>query len=351
VNDNGIVIIPIWTTKGLGIMKTLRLYDRYKMHLCDEPLPTPGPDEDLLKVRAVGICGSDILWYSTAGIGGVQLHQPIIPGHEFMGVTSDGTRVAVEPAIPCMKCEYCLRGDPNLCPSVKFSGHEDLDGSLREYMNWPRANLFPIPDTISDGEGAMLEPLGVAIHTLNLSHIKFGQSVGIFGCGPIGLLLIQLARLAGASQIIATDPLQHRVEAARNFGADLAVQVDKASDNSDLIKHLKNEFGLDICFDASGSAGAVATAFNLAGPGASIILAGIPEDNQTGFSASIARRKGLTIKLVRRMKHTYPQSIELVKSGRVDVKSIISHHFPLEQAQLAFETAVRRDGLKVIIDI
>lgn len=332
-------------------MKTFRLYDRYDMRLCEEPLPTSSPNDVLLKVRCVGICGSDILWYSTAGIGGGQLKNPIIPGHEFMAETPDGTRVAVEPAIPCMQCEYCLKGHPNLCPNVKFSGHEDLDGALRENMTWPQANLFPLPDTMSNGEGVMLEPLGVAIHTLDLSHLRIGQTVGVFGCGPIGLLVIQLARLAGASRIIATDPLTHRVDAARALGADAAIQVAPDTDNADLLKQTSSEYGLDICFDTSGSRGAVATAFQLAAPGATIVLAGIPDDNHTEFQASIARRKGLTIKLVRRMKHTYPRAIELVRSGKVDVKSIISHHFPFDQAKLAFETAVRRDGLKVIIDI
>lgn len=331
-------------------MKTFRLYDRYNMRLCEEPLPTSGPGEVLLRVRSLGICGSDILWYSTAGIGGGQLKNPLIPGHEFMAETPEGTRVAVEPAIPCMKCEYCLKGHPNLCPHVKFSGHEGVDGALREYMAWPAENLFPIPDTFSNGEGVMLEPLGVAIHSLDLSHLRMGQTVGVFGCGPIGLLIIQLARLAGASRIIATDPLPHRVDAARSMGADLAVQVSPDTDNADLLHQTGTDFGLDICYDASGSRGAIATAFQLAAPGATIVLAGIPDDNHTEFQASVARRKGLTIKMVRRMKHTYPRAIELVRSGRVDVKSIISHHFPFDQAQTAFETAVRRDGLKIIID-
>jgi L-iditol 2-dehydrogenase len=217
-------------------------------------------------------------------------------------------------------------------------------------MAWNEKSLFPISDSISDDDGAMLEPLGIAIHTVDLGKIKAGMTVGVFGCGPIGLLIIQMAKLSGAANIIATDKLAHRVEAAIRFGANQAFLVD---DNSQLheIQAATKGRGVDVAFEAAGTQDAVDTAVAAVFPGGKVILAGIPDDDRTSFSASVARRKGLTIKLVRRMKHTYPRAIELVSKGLVDVRSIVTHRFPLEQAVEAFRVAERREGLKVIVEL
>jgi L-iditol 2-dehydrogenase len=196
----------------------------------------------------------------------------------------------------------------------------------------------------------MLEPLGIAIHAVDLGKLKAGMTVGVFGCGPIGLLIIQVARAMGATNIIATDKLLHRVDAAKSFGAHHAFL---AEDNRELgeIRAATNERGVDVAFEAAGVQDAVDAAFAAVLPGGKVILAGIPDKEETSFSASIARRKGLTIKLVRRMKHTYPRAIELVSNGLVDVRSLVTHRFPLEQAGEAFRVAERREGLKVIIDL
>jgi L-iditol 2-dehydrogenase len=217
-------------------------------------------------------------------------------------------------------------------------------------MAWDSSCLFELPDSINDEEGVMLEPLGVAIHAIDLAKLKIGMSVGVFGCGPLGLLIIQLARLAGVKQIIATDPLPHRVKAAKKAGADHAILVSDSTNLPELLD-LTDGRGVDVTFDVSGSPDAVNTAFHLVIPGGKVILVGIPDEDQTSFCASLARRKGLTIKLVRRMKFTYPRAMHLISKNLVDVKSIISHHFPLEQGTLAFQTAARREGLKIIIDL
>jgi L-iditol 2-dehydrogenase len=221
---------------------------------------------------------------------------------------------------------------------------------MREWMAWNQRSLFPIPDSISDDDGAMLEPLGIAIHTVDLGKVKPGMSVGVFGSGPIGLLVIQMAKLSGASNIIATDKLPHRVEAARNFGANDAF-LAKEGDELEMIRAATLGRGVDVAFDASGAPDAVDMAFAAVSVGGKVILAGIPDDDKTLFTASVARRKGLTIKLVRRMKHTYPRAIELVSKGLVDVRSLVTHRFPLEQAVEAFRLAQRREGLKIIIEV
>jgi L-iditol 2-dehydrogenase len=319
------------------------------VQLHEEPIPAAEPGEKLIRVKAVGICGSDLHWFSKGAIGDAALEHPLVLGHEFAGELDDGRRVAVDPAIPCRKCELCLKGDPNLCPDIRFAGHGGVDGALREVMAWDEHCLFPLPDSLSYADGAMLEPLGVAIHAVDLGHLKTGMTVGVFGCGPIGLLILQLAKRSGAAKVIATDILPHRVDAARELGADHALLAEDSPKASPILAAVR-ERGVDVAFEAAGEQGAVDDAFTAVVPGGKVILAGIPEDDRTSFSASVARRKGLTIKLVRRMKHTYPRAIDLVSRGLVDVRSLVTHRFPLEQAAEAFRTAARREGLKVVVE-
>jgi L-iditol 2-dehydrogenase len=335
-------------------MKTIRLHACNDLRQHDEPIPKPGPGERLVHVKAVGICGSDLHWFGEAGIGDAKLKQPLILGHEFAGVIAEsprqGVRVAVDPAIPCTACEFCLQGNPNLCTNLRFTGHGMEDGALREAIAWPEKCLFPLPDSLSDADGVMLEPLGVALHALDLGKLQVGMTVGIFGAGPIGLLILQLARLSGAKQVFATDKLPHRLEAARALGVTEAFIAAKRSDAQEVLA-ATNGRGVDVAFEAAGENDAVEAAFAAVKPGGCVILVGIPADDRTSFSASTARRKGLTIKMVRRMKFTYPRAIRLVESGQVDVRSLVTHRFPLEQTQQAFTVAQQRDGLKVIIEI
>ncbi len=335
-------------------MKTIRLHATRDLRLHDEPIPTPQPDETLLKIKTIGVCGSDLHWYCEAGIGDAKLHHPLVLGHEFAAVIADGPRtgerVAVDPAIPCGTCEWCQEGHPNLCPHTRFSGHGKDDGALREYMVWPTRALFPIPDSINDSDAAMLEPLGVAIHTVDLAKMKPGAHIGVFGCGPIGLLTLQMARVAGAARIVATDLLQHRLDLAHELGATETFQSSgNDHDESKAILSATSKRGLDVVFECAGDQHAVDAAFDAVKIGGKVILCGIPSEDRTTFVASIARRKGLTIKMVRRMKHVYPRAIELVARGRVDVRSLVSHHLPLEQSAKAFRIAEERAGVKVMI--
>jgi L-iditol 2-dehydrogenase len=334
-------------------MKVLKLHGPHDLQLHDEATPVPGRSESLLKITAVGICGSDLHWFEKASIGDAILERPIVLGHEFAGVSKSGRlsgkRVAADPAVPCDYCEPCKAGNPNLCLNIQFAGHGLNDGAFCQFLTWPDKCLIPIPDTFSDEEGVMLEPLGVAIHAVDLAHLKPGMTVSVHGCGPIGLLILQVARAAGATQIIATEKLEHRLSAAKQFGATELFLANDAGDERDEVLSV-TDYGVDVAFEAAGENQAIETAITSVKPGGRVILAGIPANDLTTFTPSVARRKGLTIKLVRRMKHTYPRAIGLVQKGLIDVRSLITHRFPIDEYEQAFAIARNREGLKVIIN-
>ena len=335
-------------------MDVLRLHGIGDMRLHNESMPQPAAGEVLLRVTAVGICGSDLHWLEEASIGDAQISRPLVLGHEFSAIVESptsaliGQRVTVDPAIPCQDCEFCLDGNPNLCIQLHFAGHGKDDGALRQYLAWPERCLFPLPESISDEEGAMLEPLGVALHAIDLGGIQPGDSVGVFGVGTIGLMVVQLARLAGVEQIIVTDRLPHRLEAAYSMGATQGFLVTDEWDEQE-VWLATGERGVDVAFEVAGENQAVETAIAAAKPGGRVILVGIPAQDWTAFTASTARRKGLTIKLSRRMKFTYPRAIQLVEDGLIDVGSLVTHRYPLTEYEQAFQVARRREGIKVVI--
>jgi L-iditol 2-dehydrogenase len=306
----------------------------------------------LVRVTAVGICGSDLHWWGEAGIGDATLTHPLILGHEAAGVIVEGPRngerVAIDPAVPCGACRSCRDGYRNLCSHTKFAGHAGQDGVMRDFMTWPSELLRALPDALTDAEGSLLEPLGVAIHALDLGHVRLGASVVVVGCGPIGLLLVQVLRAAGVGSVAAFDPLPHRLEAAARLGANVFADPILASS---LITHrdLTDE-GVDVAFEMAGTSEAVQLAMAMVRPGGRVVLGGIPSDDQTTFQASVARRKGLTIAMVRRMNEVYPRAISLAAEQRVDLTQLVTHRFPLREAPDAFAAAAQRIGLKVIIE-
>ncbi|WP_250448298.1 alcohol dehydrogenase catalytic domain-containing protein, partial [Actinotalea sp. C106] len=187
-------------------MRVARLHGVGDLRVTEEPSPAPGPGESLVEVRAVGLCGSDLHWFVEGGIGDAELGAPLVLGHELAGVVRggplDGRLVAVDPAVPCERCESCLEGNRNLCPTVRFAGHGAQDGGLRELATWPTHLLHPAPDAFSAADAAMLEPLGVALHAMDLGRARLGATVAVVGCGPIGLCVVQLARAAGAGRVV-----------------------------------------------------------------------------------------------------------------------------------------------------
>jgi len=335
--------------KEVGQMRAVRLHGVRDVRVAEEAVPAPEPATCLVRVTAVGLCGSDLHWYDQAGIGDSRLDYPVVPGHEFAGAIEggprDGERVAVDPAIPCEECPMCRLGHRNLCPRIRFAGHGTFDGALRDYLTWPESLLHPLPDALSDAEGAMLEPLGVALHALDLGHLRLGASVAVIGCGPIGLLLIQAARAAGAGTIIATEPLPHRRRAAEKHGADHVWDVIDA----ERIEATAG-LGVDVAFEAAGTDPAVAAAMVAARPGGRVVLAGIPDQDSTTFPASVARRKGLTIAMSRRMNDTYPRAIALMRRGAIDLASLVTDRYPLDAAPAAFAAAASRRGVKTIVE-
>jgi L-iditol 2-dehydrogenase len=332
-------------------MRAARLHGLRDVRIHEEERPKPGPGEVLVRVEAVGLCGSDLHWFEEGGIGTNRISRPIVPGHEMAGRTEDGRLVAIEPAIPCGHCSLCLEGHPNLCPTIRFSGQGDDDGSMREWMAWPEHCLFPLPDGLTAVDGAMLEPLGVAIHTVDLAHVRPGSSVGVFGSGPIGLLCLQVAKAAGAARLVATDLASrpHRLDAARALGAE-AFAAEDGREAKAILKAASGH-GLDVAIETAGVQAAVDAAAESVRPGGRLVLAGIPAEERTSFKASTARRKGLTIVMVRRMKHTYPRAIALTMAGRVDLRTVVTHRFPLAEAAKAFDVAARREGLKVVVEL
>jgi L-iditol 2-dehydrogenase len=325
------------------------LHGKGDLRLHEEERPEPREGETLVRVGAVGLCGSDLHWFGEASLGGTGLARPLVLGHEFAGVTEDGRRVAVDPAIPCLRCPLCLEGHPNLCEGLRFAGHGNDDGGLREWVAWPERSLVSLPAGLTEADGALLEPLGVALHAVDLAHLHAGARVGVFGCGPIGLLVLQLARLSGAARLVATDlgERPHRLEAARSLGA--LVFGAEGGREARAIRDAIGGGGLDVALEAAGDNAAVDTAVEVARPGARVVLVGIPAEERTSFVAATARRKGLTLVLARRMKHTYPRAIRLVESGQVDLSSAVTHRFPLERGADAFAAAFRREGLKVLV--
>jgi L-iditol 2-dehydrogenase len=343
-------------------MRGARLHGIRDIRIEELPHPTPGPGEVLLKVASVGVCGSDVHYYVHGRIGSQVVTSPTIMGHEFSawvaelgdGVTGlePGQLVAVDPGISCGACEPCIQGHPNLCPDVRFCGTPPIDGVFAEYTVMPAENCFPLPEDLDPVQGALLEPLGIAIHAVDLAHLRPGGTVAVLGAGPIGLLIAAVARAAGASEVYMTEPLADRRQFAVDYVADAALDPEQ-SDVIPGILGLTGGRGVDVAFEAAGAPDTPQQAAAVARIGGKVIVTGIPADGLMTVRADTVRRKGLTLKLVRRMKHTYPRAIRLVQTGLVDLRPLATHHLPLERVGEAMEmVAAYEDGvLRAIIQV
>lgn len=351
-------------------MLAARLYGPRDIRIDQVPEPPPpGPGQVRLKVAAVGICGSDLHTYADARIGDTKVESPLVLGHEFAGVIDGvgpgaldgldqplrpGQRVAVDPATPCWHCEMCEAGHPNLCVQLHFCGLWPDDGALQEFMLCDARTCFPLPDSLSDTEGALLEPLGVAIHAVDLGKLKVARSVAVLGCGPIGLPIIKLARLSGSDPIFAFDRFPWRAEKARDWGATHARTLDDGDPVAIIDAHTAGR-GVDVVFEAAWADHSVQQAADMARLGGRLVLVGIPEEDTLTLRHSVARRKGLTIMMARRMKHTYPRAIRLATThpAHLRLEDLVSHHFPLAETAAAFEMNARyAEGVhKIMIDV
>lgn len=346
-------------------MTAVRLHGPADLRVEQVPHPgPPGPEQALIRVMATGICGSDLHSYKDARIGDVVIQEPLILGHEFAGVVEAvgpdaldgnfqplavGTRVAVDPAQPCWRCEMCEQGQPNLCHRLHFCGSYPDAGSLSQWLHMPARACFPIPNSIDDAGAALLEPLGIGIHAIDLARIRVANSVAILGAGCIGLSILQLAKLSGADPIFVSDKFPWRLELAQEYGAiPINIEaVDPVKTVWDATGH-----GVDVAIEAAWADHSVQQAAEMLRFGGRMVIVGISEDDEIMLKHSTVRRKGLTIRLCRRMKHTYPRAIRLAQSGAIDLRGMISHRFPLTQTPEAFDLNLyyRDRVVKVVID-
>jgi len=318
-------------------MKAALLHGIRDLRVGEVPTPKPAPDEVLLKVRAVGVCGSDLHHYLEGAIGSTKAEKPFILGHEFAaevvegGELAPGTLVAVDPNRACGACEWCEGGHPNLCPDVQFAGVPPYQGALAEFITARPQELVPLPEGMDAATAALLEPLGVAIHALDLARLKPMASVAVLGAGPIGLLILQVARLCGAGELTVVEPLEYRRELALRLGADAAVA------SWEEVKARTAGRGVDVVIEATNSPLGPQHAAEAVRIGGRLVLVGIPEGDHFTLGASLVRRKGLTIKLSRRMGHVYPRAVQMVQRGKVDLAPLMTHRFSLERTPEAFD--------------
>ncbi|HID95889.1 MAG TPA: NAD(P)-dependent alcohol dehydrogenase [Candidatus Latescibacteria bacterium] len=326
-------------------MRVARLYRPGDLRIEDAKPPGIRDGEVLIRVKAAGVCRSDVHYFRYGRIGDAVVTKPIILGHEFAGVVEEvgkrvdglepGVPVCVEPGVPCRVCEACREGNYNLCKSMKFCGTPPVDGCYREQIPYPSDFVFPLPGGLSLAEGAMIEPLAVSLHAVDLGKVKPAETVAVLGSGSIGLSVIQLVRLTGAAEIYATDLLRDRLSWAEHFGASLVINA-AVEDPVRRITDATGNRGVDVVFEAAGVVETPQQAVDIVKPGGRVVLIGISSEDSIHLSASSARRKGITIKLVRRMRHTYPRAIRLVEKRLVDVKSLVTHEFSLEEIVSAF---------------
>lgn len=324
-------------------MTVARLHGPGDLRLHDEPRPIPAAGEVLLRVTSVGLCGSDRHWFQDGGVGGTTLAEPLVLGHEFAGVIASGPetglRVVAEPAVPCGTCRTCRGGSMELCPTAGFAGYGGTDGALRTYTTWPATLLQRLPDTIPDDEASLLEPLGIALHAIHLAALTPGARVAVVGAGPIGQLVIRALVAGGVDDVTVVEPLPHRLAAALAAGAR-PVRPGEPADADDV----------DVAIECAGEDAAVDMAISLARPGGRVVLVGIPGDDRTTFTASVARRKGLTLQLCRRMRPAdLGRAVELVSAGTIDLQGLVSHVVSLDDVASAFDLLMHRAGHKIVV--
>jgi len=332
------------------------------MTMARRPRPEPGPDDVLVRVHRVGICGSDVHYYTHGRIGSFVVERPLVLGHETAGVIeavgSDvspariGERVAIEPGVPDRTCEWCRAGRYNLCPNVAFLATPPYDGSFADYLVTPSDFAFGLPANVSLDEGALVEPLSVGVYAVRRSGFLPGQSVAVVGAGPIGLVTMQVARAAGAGRIIAIDREAARLTTATALGATETIDAS-SSDAEATVAELTGGRGVDVVFEAAGSPLTCALAVRLAVRGGTVVNIGLPPEDNFPYPLVLAMAREIDVKTIFRYANVYPAAIALIASGRVDVRSLVTHRFTLERAEDALRLAdSRADGvIKAMVEI
>jgi len=324
------------------------------------PVPDVGDDEVLVKVMAVGICGSDIHYYEHGKIGRYVVEKPIILGHECAGIVVKngknatkfkvGDRVAIEPGITCGKCKHCKEGRYNLCPKVEFLATPPIDGAFVQYIKHREDFLFPIPDSLSFEEAAMNEPFSVGIHAATRAKLQPGSTVAIMGMGPVGLTAIATVKAFGASTIIVTDLEENRLEAARKLGATHTINVLE-HDVYEQINTITNGEGVDVAFETAGNPRALQSALVSIRRGGKLAIVGLPPQDEIGLNVPLIADNELDIYGIFRYANTYPKGIEFLASGSTNIHEIITDRFPLEKTSEAMEKARtnKQESIKIVV--
>jgi L-iditol 2-dehydrogenase len=319
-----------------------------KIVIEDRPEPLAGPKEAVVRIEAVGVCGSDTAYYKSGRIGDYVVNGPIILGHEVsgqvvavgreVGNVAVGDRVAIEPGTPCRNCRECMAGRYHLCPDLVFLATPPYDGALIEKLMIDARNLYRIPDDMTFEQGALLEPLSVGIWGCKRARLEPGDDVLVTGSGPVGLLAGATARAFGAGSVTLTDLSDFRLDLARRMGF--------ATEHSDA----PTENTFDVLLECSGAPGVLGAAIRRLRPAGRAAMIGMSHEEAIGLPLAQLGVNELTLSLVNRYNHTWPLAIELVSSGRVDVNPLITHHFNLEGSADALTLSSRvADSVKAVV--
>lgn len=333
-------------------MKAAIIHGARDLRVEDIAEPVAGPGEVMVRIRAGGICGSDLHYYQDGGFGAVRVREPMILGHELAGEVLEtgagvvrvrpGDRVAVDPSLPCRQCVYCLEGQPRHCLDMRFYGSAmrmpHVQGGFREVLVCPEAQAVPVPASLPLEHAAFAEPLAVCLHAVTRAGPVLGRRVLITGTGPIGALAILAARHAGAREIVATDLADAPLAIARRIGADLALNVRQDPSALDRFKAGKGSF--DVVIEASGSATALAAAMMVVRPGGVIVQVGIGGDMTLPINVLTAKEVQLRGSF--RFDAEFGWAVDCIASGAIDVAPLLTEIVPLADAVRAFDLAADR---------
>jgi L-iditol 2-dehydrogenase len=336
-------------------MQTAELIAPHQFRLVNQEIDGPGAGEVQVRVDAVGVCGSDLHSYSEGAVGDTAAVYPMVLGHEPAGTVVRvgagvtgwhvGDRAALEPALYCYHCEYCLAGRHNVCANIRFLSTPGYAGFFREFVNLPTKNLFAIPPAMSMEVAALVEPLAVAVHSLKLSSPRSDETVAVWGAGAIGLLTIASLKLAGVKRIWSIDPLAHRRDLALHLGADAAVDPSAV----DTVKQIKGDTGgrgIDLAIDCAAKEDTVNEAIRSVCNAGRVVLTGIHSGALVPFDTSNLRRKEVTLFNVRRSNDESPEALAMLTERQEWFAPIVTHRRSLEKIGEAFEIAESyRDGV------
>jgi len=344
-------------------MKAAVLTGVRRMEVKDVPDPKIEKDTDvLLKIEKVGVCGSDVHYFETGRIGSQVVKFPFIVGHECAATVARvakmvrrvrvGDPVVVEPAVSCHDCDQCRRGRENTCFKLRFLGTPGQgDGCLSQLLVMPEECCFPTSGKLTMEQGALCEPLAIAVYTVKQSHLPAGADVAILGAGPIGLSCMTVAKALGARNCYMTEKIPERIKMAKGNGATWVGNPLKEDVVGAILK--QQPLGVDIAYECAGQQETIDQAVDLLRAGGTLMLIGIPREDRISLSIDKIRRKEVTIVNVRRQNGCTQAAMDLIASGRVNVDFMVTHRFKLDRVQDAFEmVAGYRDGaVKAMIEM